>query len=140
MEGDAQSFDAKFCENVTRAGETPAFDTELILNCKKQSIAKPFHSRSPIRQEALVSKTKSCWFKSNREYQIFISACSPTAEAAVLNIAYVKVQIFSRAFEDVGKPDKPPVFQAGDCGFESRRPYQYDLGFRNPQSQIKLRV
>ena len=45
-----------------------------------------------------------CKFKSCREYQI-LSACSPTAEAAILNIVQVKVQIFSRAYshEDVGK-------------------------------------
>jgi hypothetical protein len=30
MEGDAQGFDAKFCENVTRAGENPAFDTNFL--------------------------------------------------------------------------------------------------------------
>ena len=110
-----------------------------IINC----------SRSPIRQEASVSKTEGCWFKSSREYQIFTSACSPTAEAAVLNIAHVKVQIFPRAFEDVGERLSRQSFKleiAGsnpvvltnsiwDCGL-----LIWDLEIRNPTSQIRNRI
>ena len=72
------------------------------------------------------------WCRQKSSPSLFPGGCSPTAEATILNIVQVKVQIFSRAFfsEDVGKSVKPPALQAENCGFDSRRPRQNNGQFQ----------
>lgn len=112
-----------------RVGDVTDSIEVLQTSCKGLS---PFRStnflsvRVAQTEEAKVSKTFMCKFKSCREYFNFpMSACSPTAEAIGLNPIYVRVQISLRALL-WGRMQRaePSDFQSDSSGFKSRRPYQ----------------